>query len=401
MKARENGTAKKPVMLALQGGGAHSAYVWGVIDRMLERDDIEIVGVSGTSGGAMIAAVLAYGLSQERTVEGAPLDDLGRRALTQGLLDKFWAEVAAIGDYFWNPYRFIANPWHPSWNIDGMPVPVTLNALSLLTSPYQTFGGPRQNPVATAITNTIDLRLLRESRIGPALYVCATNVRTNQPKVFRKTQIHVEHLLASACLPVVDQAIKIKEEFYWDGGYTSDPALAPLIEQHATVTGDLVIVGVNPIVVDHASVPPNTAWEIIDRMNEITFNAALIAEVKRIVATNEMLRQVPDTATAKQPGGKLHGKKTIRIHYVPPHEKMSDLGVASKSNTSYAFLSYLKSLGREEAMLWESGQIEGGGALRLGRSSDSNLHDIFIDPHRWNAQTLPDEPPVGSTVGAA
>jgi NTE family protein len=111
------------------------------------------------------------------------------------------------------------------------------------------------------------------------------------PKVFRKHEIHLEHLLASACLPVVDQAVKIKGEFYWDGGYTSDPALAPLIEKHSTVTGDLVIIRVNPIVVDHASVPPNTAWEIIDRMNEITFNASLIAEVKRIVSINEMLRQ--------------------------------------------------------------------------------------------------------------
>jgi NTE family protein len=386
VNAKKSKTKKKPIMLALQGGGAHAAYVWGVIDQLLKRDDLEIVGVSGASGGAMIGAVLAYGLSQERTEQGEILDDAGRRDRTRDLLDKFWIDVAAIGNDFLNPYRFTANPWHSSWNIDGTLVPLMLNAMSLVTSPYQAFFGPRQNPVATSITNTMDLRALRQSTDGPALYVSATNVRTNQTKVFNKHEIHVEHLLASACLPMLDRAIEIDGEFYWDGGYTSNPALAPLIEQHSKVTGDLVIVGVNPVVLDQKAVPPRTAWQIIDRMNEITFNAALIGELKRIASINELLAQVPDTAPAKQPNGNLYGKKSISVHYLEPHPQMAELGVASKSNTAFSFLSYLKSLGQEQAMQWEFGPSDR--ALEVEHDSAETLKDTFINPYHWNARTV-------------
>lgn len=386
MNAKKSKTEKKPVMLALQGGGSHAAYVWGVIDQLLTRDDLEIVGISGASGGAMIGAVLAYGLSQERTEQGEILDEAGRRDRTRKLLDKFWIDVAAIGDDFLNPYRFTTNPWHSSWNIDGTLVPLMLNAMSLVTSPYQAFLGPRQNPVARAITNTMDLRALRQSENGPALYVSATNVRTNQTKVFNKKEIYVEHLLASACLPMLDRAIEIDGEFYWDGGYTSNPALAPLIEQHSNVTGDLVIVGVNPIMLNPKSVPPRTAWQIIDRMNEITFNAALIGELKRIASINELLAQVPDTAPAKQPNGNLYDKNTISVHYMEPHAQMAELGVASKSNTAYSFLSYLKSLGQEQAMQWQFGPSDR--ALEVKHVSDETLKNTLIKPYHWNARTI-------------
>ena len=142
---------KKKITLALQGGGAHTAYIWGVVDHLLQKDDIEIAAVSGTSGGAMIAAVLTYGLSLEHDAEGRALNDSARRGITRELLDKFWTQVAALGDFYLNPYRFTANPFYRSWNIDGLPVPIALNALSLITSPYQSWAGPRQNPVALAI----------------------------------------------------------------------------------------------------------------------------------------------------------------------------------------------------------------------------------------------------------
>ncbi len=380
---------KNRIMLALQGGGAHTAYVWGVVDRLLQDEHVDIVAVSGTSGGAMIAAVLAYGLSLERDAHGHPLDAAARRAKTRALLDKFWTDVAALGNLFWNPYRFTANPLHTSWNIDGLPVPVTLNALSLVTSPYQSLFGPRQNPVALAIGDCIDLDVLNHSPIGPALYVCATNVRTSQPKAFTKKEIGIPHLLASACLPVVDRAVLIDGEYYWDGGYVADPALAPLIQHHKQATRDLVVVGVNPIVVADSELPPDTAWEIIDRMNEITFNASLIAEIKRIDEVNELLRQVPPQSFAMQAGGKLHGKEEIFMHYIPPHAEMASYGVASKSNTALSFLLHMKELGREVADAWLAGRIDGGGASLLGTSSDSNLDDLFINPHRPEAPPMP------------
>ncbi|HJV79654.1 patatin-like phospholipase family protein [Noviherbaspirillum sp.] len=377
------------IMLALQGGGAHTAYVWGVVDRLLQDEHIDIAAVSGTSGGAMIAAVLAYGLSLEHDLDGHPLDAAARRTNTRALLDKFWIDVAALGNLYWNPYRFTANPLHPSWNIDGLPVPVALNALSLISSPYQSPFAPRQNPIALAIADCIDLEVLKHSRIGPALYVCATNVRTSQPKSFTKKEIGVPHLLASACLPVADRAVLIDGDYYWDGGYVADPALAPLIEHHKETTRDLVIVGVNPIVEAKSELPPNTAWKIIDRMNEITFNASLIAEIKRIHEVNELLRQVPPEAYARQAGGKLHNKMEILMHYIPPHAEMAGYGVASKSNTALAFLQHLKELGREVADAWLAGRIDGGGASLLGKSSDTNLGDLFIDPHRPEAEALP------------
>lgn len=390
MTTENKNSGNKKITLALQGGGAHSAYVWGVVDYLLQHSDLDIVAVSGTSGGAMVAAVLAYGLSVEHDARGRLLDDTARRAHARELLDKFWTRVSELGDAFFNPYRFTPNPFHRSWNIDGLPAPIVLNALALVTSPYQSFGGPRQNPIALAIADCIDLDALNRSTGGPALYVCATNVRTSQPKTFGKDEVRVPHLLASACLPMVDRAVCIDGEYYWDGGYVADPALAPLIEHHKQETRDVVVVGVNPIVMDKSEVPPDTAWEIIDRMNEITFNASLISEIKRIVEVNELLHQVPEHARARQPGGKLHNKAEVLLHYIPPHADMAAFGVASKSNTALPFLQHLKQLGREVAKKWMAGKTESGGAPLLGVSSDTNLFQLFIDPHHADAQPLPD-----------
>ncbi|RZI44509.1 patatin-like phospholipase family protein [Herbaspirillum sp. HC18] len=383
----------KKIMLALQGGGAHSAYVWGVVDRLLQNDDIEITAISGTSGGAMIATILAYGLSLKRDAANNPLDDDARRNLTRKLLKKFWTNVAAIGDMSGNPYRFVSNPFHHSWNIDGLPVPIALNALSLVTSPYQRLFGLRQNPVSFAVSDCVDFDMLNRSKTGPALYICATNVRTNQPKFFTKSEIAVDHLLASACLPVVDRAVQIDDgedtEYYWDGGYVADPALSPLIKRHKLETRDLVIVGVNPIVMEKDALPPHTAWEIIDRMNEITFNASLIGEIQRIHDINTLLRELAPHPAAKKASSLLSGKDEILIHYIPPHAEMAGFGVASKSNTALTFLKHLRGLGRDVAAAWEDGSIEGGGARQLGISSDTNLESLFIEPHRPEAKTLP------------
>lgn len=390
IKTGNKRVAKKKIMLALQGGGAHTAYVWGIVDQLLQNDEIEIVAVSGTSGGALIAAVLAYGLSLEYDGQGRKLSDEERRVSTRHLLDKFWKSVSRLGEVYGNPYRFTTNPFHHSWNIDGTPISIVLNALTLIASPYQSWLGPRQNPIALAIADCIDLDVLNKSRMGPALYVCATNVRTSQQKIFMKEEIRIPHLLASACLPVVDRAVEIDNEYYWDGGYVADPALEPLIMQHRHESADLVIVGVNPIVIDSKEVPPDSAWEIIDRMNEITFNASLISEIKSIHKTNELLEEIPINARAKQEGGKLYGKEKILMHYIPPHISMAGLGVASKSNTSLSFLMHLKTLGQEVAREWEEGKTEGGGALLLGKSSDTNLDSMFINAHHWKARPLPD-----------
>ena len=399
MPKDNNRKPRKKILLALQGGGAHSAYVWGVVDRLLQNDDIEIVAVSGTSGGAMVAAVLAYALNLSGP-DGALLPDAVRRSEARKLLKKFWTNVAAIGDFSLNPYRFVANRFHPSWNIDGTPIPVALNALSLITSPYQRAFGLRRNPVAFALNDCIDFKALRASK-GPGLYVCATNVRTSQLQTFKKREIEDKHLLASACLPVADRAVEINDEFYWDGGYVADPALIPLIEHHKKETRDLVIVGVNPIVMDKDALPPDTAWEIIDRMNEITFNASLISEIKRIHEINELLRQLRPHAEAMKACKTLHDKVEVLMHYIPPHADMACFGVASKSNTALAFLKHLRELGSDVAAAWENGDIDGGGAPLLGVSSDTNLVRLFIDPHHADARPLPEEVQGARTIPGA
>ena len=392
--------SKKKILLALQGGGAHSAYVWGVVDRLLENEDIEIVAISGTSGGAMVAAVLAYGMNLTDQ-DGKPLPDAVRRKETRNLLKRFWTNVAAIGDFSLNPYRFVANPFYPSWNIDGTPVPIALNAMSLVMSPYQRLFDLRHNPVALALKDCVDFEKLRKSTSGPGLYVCATNVRTSQLQTFHKEEIDTEHLLASACLPVADRAVKIGDEYYWDGGYVADPALIPLIEHHKTETRDLVIVGVNPIVMEKDRLPPDTAWEIIDRMNEITFNGSLISEIKRIHEINELLRQLRPHTEALKACKVLRDKVEILIHYIPPHADMAGFGVASKSNTALTFLKHLRELGREVAGAWENGRIDGGGAPLLGVSSDTNLERLFINPHHPEAPPLPEPVQGARTVPGA
>jgi NTE family protein len=381
--------SKKKIMVALQGGGAHTAYAWGVMDELLATEEFEIVAIGGTSGGAMVAAIVASALSAHQNAAGEALDDHGRRELARQGLRQFWSDVSALGDFHHNPYRFVANDFFPSWNTDGLPVPVILNAMAALTSPYQAFFGLEKNPVESAIRASVDFSILNRSELGPRLYICATNVRTGQATIFTRGELGPEHLLASACLPTVDRAIQIKGENYWDGGYVSDPSLTALVKYHCSETSDLVIVGVNPVVM-RDKVAPKTAWEIIDRMNEVTFNASLISELKQIHATNELLEEVPATASAKKRNGNLYGKKKIFVHYIPPHESMIDLGVASKNNTAKPFLDHLEQLGRKVAKCWKAGECASGGAQLLGISSDRNFKALFIDAQEENA------PPVRS-----
>jgi NTE family protein len=406
MNELSKNNARKRVMIALQGGGAHTAYVWGVMDELLKDESIEITAIGGTSGGAMIAAIVASALSTSHSSNGDVLSNSEKRQLARTLLDEFWKHTALLGNYALNPYRFTPNPFFPSWNIDGFPIPVALGAISLVTSPYQRFTGITENPIVKAISKVINFESLGQNDIGPALYVCATNVRTGQATIFEKNKITPRHLLASACLPIVDGAIEIGGEYYWDGGYVADPSISPLVRNHSSHTRDLVIVGVNPIILPHSRLPPDTAWKIMDRINEVTFNSSVISQIKNIEATNELLRQVPDTAEAKKRGGRLHGKNEIFIHYIPPAKSMIDLGVASKNNTSWEFFSYLKSLGQNVAKRWRYGHSESGGAHLLGVSSDTNLNKLFVEPYQPDASPVPTsndyfiEPVLDVTQGA-
>ncbi len=314
---------KKRVTLALQGGGAHGAFTWGVLDRLAEEPSFDIQAISGTSAGALNAAVFAHGFAQN-----------GAAGAKQKLQD-FWRSVSDAGNSVFNPYSYLAE-----WPMLAPYVSLWVNVLSQVWSPYDNFF--YTNRLKPLLEEAIDFKKL--SHLGkPALFICATNVRTNQRKIFHGEELSVDVLLASACLPSLFQAIGVKGNDYWDGGYMGNPVLSPLIP----FADDMVIVEVNPI---NRKETPHRAADIMDRLNEITFNSALVREIAQINLLNRLIGS-----------GELKSKKykAIRFHVINAEEKMSAYPEYTKSETSWGFLTELKALGRDVASKWlsDSGQF--------------------------------------------
>ncbi|MGH2373115.1 MAG: patatin-like phospholipase family protein, partial [bacterium] len=252
----------KPINLALQGGGAHGAFTWGVLDTLLEDERIEIEAISGTSAGAMNAAVLADGM-MEGGCEG------GRRAL-----EEFWSAVsrAALGSPL---KRSVWDMMTGNWNLDFSPSYLFLDQLSRLASPYQT-NPLNLNPLRDLVLRQVNFERLRRCDCIK-LFISATSVRTGKVKVFKHAELSIDALMASACLPLLFQAVEIDGEAYWDGGYMGNPVLFPFF--YRCRHPDVVIVQINPLEREDT---PTTAPEIMDRVNEITFNSSLMSEFRAI-----------------------------------------------------------------------------------------------------------------------
>lgn len=315
----------RPIVLALQGGGSHGAFTWGVLDRLLDEATLPIAGISGTSAGALNAAVLACGWA-----------DGGRRG-AQAALRAFWMDVGAQstawgGGCFAGPGA--ARPLS-TFNLDQNPFYLWQQQFLRLFSPYQ-FNPLGRDPLRAVLARHVDAPRLRASPIP--LFITATAVRTGQPRVFQRDDLDIDGLLASACLPQLFQAVVIDGEPYWDGGYSGNPALWPLI--YNTPALDLVLVKINPL-----SRPgtPDTPAEIADRVNEITFNAGLVAEMRAIGFVNRLVDQ-----------GRLSGDdyKNLRLHMVADDEGLAPLQGSSKVNTDPAFLQALHALGHAAADRW-------------------------------------------------
>jgi NTE family protein len=314
--ARTAGDAKKRLTLALQGGGAHGAFTWGVLDRLLEEPRLEVEAISGTSAGAMNAALYAYGLQQ-----GGP-------AAAQTALHDFWHSVSRAGGAVFDAARYL----------EGWPAMKAFAAAwgQVLTHVWSPYDNPLYaNPLRALISAAIDFDKLRRCE-KPRVFVCATNVRSNERKVFSGDELSADALLASACMPTLFQAVEIGGEHYWDGGYMGNPALEPLLEY----CPDILIVQVNALRRDDL---PDSAAEIVDRLNEITFNAALVNEIRTISAMNKLLERGQLVNTTFRP---------IRFHAIEGDEEMSRLGSASKSRTDWSFLQRLRDLGRAAATAW-------------------------------------------------
>ena len=331
------------VDLALQGGGAHGAYTWGVLDRLLEEPWLRIDGISGTSAGAMNAAALAYGYS------------LGGSQGARLALESFWRRVAAVGQF--SPIRrgpldvFLGR-----WSLDHSPAYIAIDMMSRLFSPYD-LNLAAWNPLRSILSEGIDFAQLTKSPIK--LFVTVTNVATGRPRVFRNGDLTPDALIASACLPTMFQAIEIDGEAYWDGGYSGNPTITPLVRECSS--HDTIIVPINPI---ERKGTPRSASEILNRLNEVAFNAVLLKELRMIA----MLRRVADP-------GDEEGRKwaEMRVHYVT-NEILTEFNASSKLIAEWDFFCMLRDEGRRSAQAFLARNADD-----LGRRSTLQLDALLQD----------------------
>jgi len=339
--------AALPVDLALQGGGSHGAFTWGVLDRWLQEPGLAIAGLSGTSAGALNAAVLATGWARD-----------GADGARQALRD-FWLDVSTQGACFgrW-PGQGLAG-----FNLDQNPFYAWSQLFLRSFSPYQ-FNPGGSNALRDVLQRHVQPQALRTGPID--LFITATAVRSGQPRVFDRHDIGIDALLASACLPQLFRAVEIDGQPYWDGGYSGNPALWPLIYNTAAL--DVVLVKINPL---QRPDTPDTPQEIADRVNEITFNAGLVGEMRAIAFVQRLLEK----GLAEK--GVVDGSdyRNLRLHMVADEEGLAPLNASSKLNTERAFLLSLHALGVAAAERWLLQH-----RADLGRRGTLDLRTTFLMP---------------------
>jgi NTE family protein len=313
-------TAREPVLvdLALQGGGSHGAFTWGVLDRLIEEPWLRIEAISGTSAGAMNAALVADGWTQ------------GGAAGARAALEAYWRRVshaAAFSPLQRSPFDRLMG----RWTIDTSPAYVVMDLMGRLLSPYD-LNPLGLNPLRTILAESINFDRLANAPIR--LFITATSVRTGRGRIFRNAEITADVLLASACLPTMFQAIEIDGEPYWDGGYSGNPTLTPLVRE--SDAHDTILVQINP---RERLEPPRTASEILNRLNEVSFNSPLMKELRMMA----LLRQVADPGHGE--GARWAGMRTHRIM----SDVLAGFGASSKLNAEWGFVSLLKEEGRKSA----------------------------------------------------
>ena len=310
------------INLALQGGGAHGAFTWGVVDRLLQDDDVEIAAISGTSAGALNGAAVKAGLIT------------GGRDGARENLSWLWSQVAGVRDIRmadWMRALFPA-PGLVNKSIEYSFPYAIADAWSRVFSPYS-YGPFYRNPLQPIVDKFRFDAVCADK--GPRFFVSATAVRTGKIRVFTKDEINSDVLMASACLPTIFQAVEIDGEDYWDGGYTGNPALFPLFAND--LPSDIVIVNINPL---EREATPTDARDILNRINEISFNSSLLRELRAIHFVQRLLSEgnIPETAMKK-----------VHVHMIADDALMTQLGVASKLVPTHAVLTALFDAGQEAA----------------------------------------------------
>lgn len=320
-----NGTPAFAIDLALQGGGSHGAFTWGVLDALLEDGTLCFSGVSGTSAGALNAAVMVTGLARGG-------NDAAREALRA-----FWLDVSCAGLCFgaMEPTPLPGWPAAALWPGWAWTPQALWDAWARSFSPYQ-FNPLGLNPLRDVVARHVDEAVLRHAR--PALFVTATSVHSGQPRVFSGESLSIDALMASACLPHLFRAVTIDGQPYWDGGYSGNPALWPLI--YETAETDVLLVKIQPLL---RAATPQTALGIADRVSEIGFNAALMGEMRAIAFVKRLL------AKQRIDRGRY---KDLRLHMIADEEGLASLDAASKLNTQWPFVESLFRLGQDAAQRW-------------------------------------------------
>ena len=338
---------RKRLNLGLQGGGSHGAFTWGVLDRLLEVDELELVGISGTSAGAMNAAVLAYGLAT------------GGKAGARASLAEFWGRIAALARF--SPLQpSPLDRWLGLGNMDLSPGWIALDNLARLASPYE-LNPLNIDPLKDVLEAVVDFEALRRSCAARRvlLFLCATNVGTGRIKIFEGEEIGLDAVLASACLPWLFQAVEIDGQFYWDGGYSGNPPIYPLI--YGTDCEDVLIVQINPINIEGV---PRTASEIVDRVNELSFNATLMREMRAIYFVTRLLEE------HRVERGRY---KRLNIHTIEAEAELARLGASSKVNADKDFLDWLFRLGRERCGRFLDAHYD-----KIGGESSTDIVKTFL-----------------------
>jgi NTE family protein len=320
-KKKSTGTTRRKLVLvdlALQGGGAHGAFTWGVLDRLLEEPWLRVDGISGTSAGAMNAAVMASGFT------------LGGVKGAKKALEEFWRRVSDASSFSplqRGPIEMLTG----QWTLKHSPMYQAAEMMSRIFSPYE-LNPANTHPLRDILAETVDFKALKKSPIR--LFITATNVRTGSGHLFRNAEITPEVLLASGCLPNLFQAVEIDGEAYWDGGYAGNPTITPLVRE--CESRDTILVQINPILRDEV---PKSARDIINRLNEVSFNAPLLKEMRMIA----LLHQVADP-------GRGEGAKwaQMRMHRIAT-DRVTELDSSSKKITEWRFLCGLRDEGRRTA----------------------------------------------------
>lgn len=345
----------KPITLALQGGGSHGAMTWGVLDRLLEDDRLAIRAISGTSAGAMNAVALADGMAR------------GGREGARDALARFWKAVSDAARY--SPIqRSLLDRIMGNYSLDASPSYLFFEGLTRIFSPYE-LNPIGTNPLRSLLNDMIDFDRVN-AQCDLDIHVTATNVRTGRPRVFGRGELGAETILASACLPQMFPAVEIDGEAYWDGGFSGNPALYPLLT--SKISPDILVVQINPII--RADLP-RTARDIMNRVNEISFNSSLVKELRAI-------EQMQRVATAR--GLDLGVYTHTYLHLIHTDLEVKDLVASSKLNAEWGYLTKLFGLGREWADSWLAENFDAIG-VRSTLDLDALEGDTRLPPPELSA----------------